>query len=139
MTQIPNPYFSNIPDIGDLVLDYVFLEDNYPIFFTCKKSKSSLCLCVCRTLMPEQKWAISEVTPSILQQMINREISVSTAFKKLDSKSCIAKWSKERPEEEYTVFPTCELLDSDLPDKDFFLSAEEAEDAAEYICEIIEQ
>ena len=128
----PNPYFGNIPEIGDLSLEYVFLEDNYPVLFICK-STSCLYLCVCRALIPEQKWIISEISPSILQQMINREISVSAAFKKLNAKSCIAKWSREHPVEEYTVFPSSELLDSDLPDKDFFLGREEAQDAKEYM------
>lgn len=135
MAQTPNPYFRNIPEMGDLSLEYVFLEDNYPVLFTCR-SKNALYLCVCRTLAPEQKWVISQITPSILQQMTNREISVSTAFKMLNAKSCIAKWSKESPAEEYTVFPTCELLDSDLPDEHFFLSAEDAEDAREYMTEL---
>ena len=31
--MIPKPYFSNVPDLGDLELDYVVVENECPIVF----------------------------------------------------------------------------------------------------------
>ena len=32
---IPTPYFRNVPKMGDLTLDNIFLDDGYPVLFTC--------------------------------------------------------------------------------------------------------
>ena len=68
---IPNPYFKNVPQIGDMILDYVFVEDGYPILFTCI-SGDRLFLCLCRTLTPNQKWVISEINFSDLEKLIKK-------------------------------------------------------------------
>lgn len=129
---IPKPYFPNIPQMGNLDLDYIFMEDGYPILFTCKNGKS-IYLCICRTLCPEQKWIISETNIEILRMMAKREISIKTAFKMMTGKSAIATWSKANLREAYSVFSTTDLSDSDLPRDSLYLNEDYAEDALDYI------
>lgn len=129
---IPNPYFSNIPQFGDLKLDYVFVEDGYPILFTCKNAKRVF-LCICRTLVPEQKWVISETTIEVLRKLSTREISIADAFIIANKKSCIAQWSKSNPTECYSVFPTINLGANDLPSPNLYLDEDDGEDAVDYV------
>ena len=129
---IPNPYFANIPQLGNLSLDYIFVEDGYPILFTCKNG-NKIYLCLCRSLNPVQKWVISEVSVNVLTQMANRSISISKAFKLLNMKSCIALWSKANPVEQYSVFSTADLNESDLPEDTLFLDEDDVDDALDYV------
>lgn len=130
--HIPIPYFTNIPQSGSLTLDYIFVEDGYPILFTCK-STTKIYLCLCRTLVPEQKWIISETSIEILTKMANRTIPICDAFKLLNTKSCIALWSKVNPVERYSVFSTIDLQESDLPDNTLYLDEDDADDAIDYV------
>jgi hypothetical protein len=129
---IPNPYFSNIPQLGNLELDYIFIDDGYPLLFTCRSGKS-IYLCICRTLMPEQKWIISEVDIEVLRKMVKREIPICDAFMLHNTKSCVALWSKTNPIERYNVFPTADLQETDLPDNELFLDEGDADDAVDYV------
>ena len=124
---IPSPYFKNIPQIGDLILDYIFVEDGYPLLFTCV-AKERIFLCLCRTLTPEQKWVLSEIQLQDLEKLIRNELCIKDVFKSyIGGKSCIVKWRKEFVSEQYEVIPTAYLPDEELPSKDIFLDDEDSE------------
>lgn len=130
---IPNPYFENIPKMGNLIMDYIFLENGYPVLFTCKNQvNDNLYLCVCRTVIEKQKWVISEISIDTLEKLINDEITVHDAFKVDNKLSCIATWCKEKPKEEYNVIKSSILLDKDLPDNDAFLEDDDP-DTLDYL------
>lgn len=122
---IPNPYFSNIPQMGDLILDYVFVEDGYPILFVCKTDENYF-LCICRTLRPEQKWVVSEILLDDLKKLLKAEIDIHDAFiSNKKGKSCIAKWSASILKEQYQVIPTLSLDLNEIPSKGIFLDEDE--------------
>ncbi|MEE3438825.1 hypothetical protein [Ruminococcus sp.] len=130
---IPNPYFENIPKMGNLIMDYIFLENDYPVLFTCKNQvNDNLYLCVCRTVIEKQKWIISEISIDTLEKFINDEITVHDAFKVDNKLSCIATWCKEKPKEEYNVIKSSTLLDKDLPNSDVFLEDDDP-DTLDYL------
>ena len=129
---IPNPYFPNVPGIGDLILGHIIIADGYPILFVCR-NETKLYLCVCRTTHLKQKWALSETTFDILEAMARREISIAEAFRMANGVACIAIWSKENPVERYTVFPTSQLEDENLPDRSCYLHEDYADDLLKYI------
>lgn len=130
---IPNPYFSNVPQLGNLVLDYIFVDDGYPILFTCKNNKA-LFLCLCRSNNPEQVWTVAEITVETLRRMAHRDISIAQAFKEMQNgKACIVKWDKNNPKERYSVFTTSYLNDVDLPDANVFISKYDMDDAIDYV------
>ena len=120
---IPKPYFENIPQIGDLTLDYIFIENGYPILFTCYKEEK-LYLCLCRTIYKEQKWVISEINSNLLAKIIMNELSIHDALKNGIGRACIAHWNKENQQETFEVISSNQLDDSDLPDKTVFLDDE---------------
>lgn len=120
---IPKPYFENIPLIGDLVLDYIFMENGYPILFTCYKDEN-LYLCLCRTIYEEQKWIISEITSDILERMLRNELSIHDALRNGFGKACVARWKKETPRETFEVMSSDRLKETDLPEKTVLLDDE---------------
>lgn len=122
---IPNPYFSNIPQMGDLILDYVFVEDGYPILFVCKTDENYF-LCICRTLRPKQKWVVSEILLDDLKKLIKGEIDIHDAFiSNKNGRSCIVKWSASILKEQYQVIPTLSLDLNEIPSKGIFLDEDE--------------
>lgn len=120
---IPNPYFKNIPKMGNLEMDHIFLENGYPVLFTCK-NKNRIFLCICRTVIDVQKWVISEIDLQTLSNLINNVTSIYDAFKSGKNYACIVKWDKVNKQEEYEVLKCNMLSDSDLPKKKVFLDDE---------------
>ena len=125
---IPNPYFKNVPQIGNLILDYIFIEDGYPVLFTCLGDKG-LYLCLCYDTRNEQKWIISPINNAILKQLVFDEISIYSALKHHSGCAYIAIWKFGSNYENYTCVSCQELDDDDLPDADVFL---EDDDSKQY-------
>ena len=123
---IPVPYFKNIPQLGDLVLEHIFVENGYPILFTCI-NKDQMYLCLCRDVYIEQKWVISPITLDILKRLIYNEISIYAALKEHGGKACIATWKDGDRFEKFQLLPCGQLEDEDLPKKTVLLDDEEAE------------
>lgn len=122
---IPNPYFEDIPVIGDLILEHIFVEDSYPILFVCSSKEKKLYLCLCRDNYKKQKWIISEIDVDILSKLIHDEISVYNAFKSHDGIAVRAIWPGLNSKTEFSLLDSCKSIkDTDLPDKDFFLEDE---------------
>lgn len=119
---IPNPYFTNIPQIGNLVLEHIFVEDGYPILFICSAKDNKLYLCLCRDTYKIQKWIISEINVDILEKLIHKKISIFDAFKNHAGKAVLAFWSRQDGEtERFKVLSSCkEIASGDLPEKDFY-------------------
>ena len=121
---IPTPYFRNVPKMGDLTLDNIFLDDGYPVLFTCT-NEEKLYLCLCRTVVDEQKWVISEISIYELESLIKNQISLYDAFKSGSGYACIARWKNGSTREEYAVMQCRMLSEKELPNKKVFLDDEE--------------
>lgn len=120
---IPKPYFSNVPGMGDLFVDNIFLATDFPVLFCCRNEKR-LFLCICRNAIDEQKWIISEIDYFTLSEMINNNISIYNAFKK-GNRCCIVTWKPTFNKEKYRPIKNCEINDADLPEKEIRLDAED--------------
>ena len=74
-------YFENVTGIGNLYLDYIFLEFEYePIYFTCTDESDQLYLCLCSEIRKSQHWIISKCNTDVLQHLINNEIDMAHAL-----------------------------------------------------------
>ena len=76
----PKPYFSDIPGVGCLDIDYIFFEAECPILFTCIDLEENLYLCICCDIRDEQRWIISPTTADKLIKLIKNKISLFDAF-----------------------------------------------------------
>lgn len=124
---IPSPYFKDVPEFGDLELDHIFLENGYPVLFTCRNGKE-IYLCVCRTVIGTQKWVVSKISFQTLEDMIMNRVSIRDAFVKDNNLSCIIKWNKKDKCEKYNIVKSNTLTDEDLPSKNVFLEDDELDD-----------
>lgn len=127
---IPHPYFKNIPRFGNLELDYIFVENGYPILFTCKNN-DSLFLCLCTDNAQKQKWFISPTTIDTITDLLHDRITVYSALKENNNYGCIATWECGDENESYEILLCSQYDDSELPSKDFLL--EDDGDSSDYL------
>lgn len=124
---IPNPYFSNVPSIGDLEMDYIIVENDCPIVFICKDKKDQIYFCNCVTMVEIQKWLITRVNEDILKEYFNNKISNYQIFNNSKNKIFVVTWSYECLKENYKIVSNNNLNDDELPQKNSFLDAEPGE------------
>ena len=122
--KIPEPYFSNVPEIGDLVYLYTFYELERPILFVCRDKKNKLYICSCCELYPQLTWVIANIKAETLISLIHNKCAIAEVFKK-GSPKYIIQWNAKSKNENDTKVESFEQ--SMLPDNDEFLDAEEAE------------
>ena len=71
----------DIGNLGQLTIDKIIFEANYPIFFTCVNEKSDLFLCVCcQNNTDAQKWLITRTTAEIIIDMLEGKMALRDAF-----------------------------------------------------------
>lgn len=76
-----NLYFQNVNNIGNLYLDYVFIEfEAEPIIFTCRDDFNSLYLCLCSEIRNGQKWMVTKIDTKTLTKLVNDELDIASAF-----------------------------------------------------------
>lgn len=74
-------YFKNVPQFGDLYLDYVFHEfEGEPILFTCTNKNNKIFICTCFEIREKQEWLVAECSLETLEEMIDNSIDVKTAI-----------------------------------------------------------
>lgn len=130
-------YFVDIPNIGDLYLDRVIVEETYPIFFTLISEKERRYICTCCEIYKEQRWLIAPISDLDLVKMLKDEILMRGAFLTQNDEKCIiAHWSKENPTTRYDIVNTRDLPNGDLPLEEY-LELDDDE-MAEHI-ELLEQ
>lgn len=74
-------YFENVAGIGDLYLEYVFLEfEAEPILFTCVTRRGQLYICLCSEIRAEQRWLVSGCTLTMLRKLLMQQCDIRSAF-----------------------------------------------------------
>lgn len=75
-------YFENIKKVGDLYLDYIFLEyECEPIYFTCVDDFDHLYLCFCSEIRGKQHWIMSKSNTEILRKVLEHQLDMATALR----------------------------------------------------------
>lgn len=130
-----NPFFTNIPDVGDLNWEEIIVDDTYPIFFTLISEKGQRYISICCELYEEQRWVIAPISNIGLIELLTNKLSMRDAFFTQSSEECIiAHWSKDNPVLQYEIAAPNELPEQDLP-LDEMLESEDGE-FEEYIQKI---
>lgn len=118
-----NLYFENIKGIGELFLEHIFYEfEMEPILFTCVDKAKRLFLCLCSEIRGKQKWIISECSVDTLQDIINQNIDIASAFCRT-SKMIIVEMDIEGKENNYIINTEC-VDELDLPESGTFLKCD---------------
>lgn len=122
------PYF-DIDKFGELYIDTVIFESNYPILFTCVNDKKDLFLCVCcRYNKAGRKWLLTKTTPNIVIQLLKNELTIRGAFLKYPQvQITVLDDNQEVRFYENNTTDWDGETSTSLPDKDEFLDAEDGE------------
>lgn len=74
-------YFQNVNSIGNLYLDYIFIEfESEPVIFTCRDDSNNLYLCLCSEIRNEQKWIVTKVNTKTLWELVYDKLDIASAF-----------------------------------------------------------
>lgn len=96
-------YFENVINIGNLYLEYVFLEFyKEPIFFTCIDANERMYICLCSEIRGEQRWIISECSLDVLRKVVTGTIDMASVFRVYE-KVFLVKRNLEGKEESFVI------------------------------------
>lgn len=95
-------YFNELPQLGDLALEYVFYEMDEPILFVCIDANQDKFLCSCCFL--SENWLIAKVSRNQLTSLIDNEITLAELFQQCPERYFV-EWDGER----------FSLTDKDIP------------------------
>ena len=119
------PYFKNIPQWGNLYLDYIFHYDDLPILFSLRDKKGGFYLCVCYELYVSQKWFITKTDFKNLKNMNDNQITVRDLF--LKNSYIVEAIKKQELKDNYQFLESNSIDFELLPEKDFVLETDEEE------------
>lgn len=127
--KIPNPYFRSVGTIGDLVLEHMIFEAEYPVLFVCKDKLDKKYICVCCDIRKTQRWIVSPISTVDLVKMLSDKLTLRDAFLTKESEnSYLIEWDPQHPDiENVTPVSIFEIPDEDLPTAGEFIEAEEDE------------
>lgn len=120
-------YFKNLDYLGDLNIDYIIFDYEYPVLFTCLDNKNNLYLCVCCDIRNEQRWIITTINEDTLINMLSDKITIRDAFviEKFDH-YLVKYYGPNKPEECIKVFVS-DIPTEDLPMEEEVIEADEGE------------
>ncbi len=125
--KIPNPYFENVPNYGNLVMEQIIVEYVYPLLSVLKDNSGSRYLCMCFDTRESQQWLISPISTSNLIKMLNNKITLKDCFIK-DTDTVIYAFRNYETRTDSFVQMTPDAVPTDyLPEADEYLDAENNE------------
>lgn len=121
--KIPNPYFENVPNYGNLSVEEVFYEDGYLILFVLKSEKGQRFLAYCCEIRNEQRWILSQVSNQDLIDLIHNKIAIYSVLTNASEHIVVVR-NYATFTETFRQIPSHDLDELDLPAKEEFLDAD---------------
>ena len=125
--KIPNPYFENIPTIGNLIMDFIIYGDDYPVLFICRTAGDKLYLCDCCSVYQIQKWLIAPMSIDRVESLLRNRITIRDCFEKASGNCCVATWQLGDMYEKYEIITADRFDERDLPEKNAYIDAGQGE------------
>lgn len=98
--NISDPYFTDVPGIGDLNFDYCIVEYEVPILFICTDKQGKFYLCDCCEIRFKQEWLIVPVVIEDVLALFEKKITLKKFFKDRQSLGYFGiykvGWTKEK-------------------------------------------
>lgn len=110
----------------NLYIDEVFVEEKYPILFTCRNKSDSLFICVCYEIREKLQFIVSKNTKENIIDMLKNKITLREVFDSPFDKVFLVDCYKSNFE--FTTKVKYKDIDSDLlPIEGTYLESEEGE------------
>lgn len=80
--KIPEPYFENVPEYGNLSVEQVIVAYVYPLLSVLKDKAGSRYLCMCFDTRGTQQWLIAPISSASLVKLLTNWLTLQEAFTK---------------------------------------------------------
>lgn len=130
--SIPNPYFKDVPDCGDLRMEQVIVDYVYPLLSVLKDDRGNRYLCMCFDTRGTQQWLITPVSSSVLTGLLQNKTTLALPFEDPSTKKILVNMDYQTRAETFQVLDACQIPKEDLPETGEYLDAE-PEEWNEYI------
>lgn len=120
-------YFKDVIGYGDLYIDYIIIEDDYPLLFILKNKHNDRFICSCFEIIKQQSWVINKVTISDIKDLLTDKIDIRKAFLfDNDNKKIIV--HKKNNQYVYEIVDKEYIINNDIiPDEGDYLESDENE------------
>lgn len=121
---IPEPYFKDIPGIGNLSMEKILEEYDYPLLSVLKDLSGARYLCICYDTRGAQHWAVTKISVSNLIQLLSNQIELASAFLECGQQTVFIRMDYKSREETYHFCDPKNVPLDCIPEKGEFLDAE---------------
>lgn len=129
---IPNPYFKNVPDWGDLQMEQVIVDYVYPLLSVLKDGSGKRYLCMCFDTRGAQQWLITFISNSVLIDLLNNKVTLAAPFEDSRTRKLRVVMDYHTRAEDFQFLNAAQISKEELPEAEEYLDAEPNE-WAEYI------
>ncbi len=125
--RIPDPYFENILNYGDLRMEQILVEYDYPLLSVLVDRAKNRYLSMCFDTRGSQQWLIAPISSEMLIKLLTNRIALDVPYR--ESQACViyAVRNYETKAETFCEMRPLDIPDEDLPAKGEYLDAEEDE------------
>ena len=132
MMIIPEPYFKDVPGIGNLSMEKILEEYDYPLLSVLKDLSGAHYLCICYDTREAQHWAVVKISVSHLIQLLSNQLELADAFLNCGQKTVFIRMDYKSRKETYRFYDPKDVPLDCIPEKGELLDAEPG-DWDEYI------
>ncbi len=125
--RIPNPYFKNTPLYGDLRVEKIVVDYDYPLLMVLQDADDARYLCMCFDTRDSQQWLVSPITDDDLIALLRNEITLARAFRDPNTKKILASMDYDTRAESFQLLDAEEVPEEDYPDPKDYLDPDPGE------------
>ena len=133
---VPNPYFKNVPGLGDLKIEQIVVDYVYPLLSVLKDNSGNRYLCMCFDTRGAQQWLVTPIENSVLSALLKNEITLSYPFEDPHTKKIKVVLDYNTRNETFQLLDANQIPKENLPNPDEYLDSE-PDEWAEYITKIL--
>lgn len=125
--KIPDPYFENVLGHGDLHMEQVIVEYDYPLLSVLIDDKENRYVSICYSVMDAQRWIIAPISVPDLIGLLTNTITLDAPYKKCDTDVILALRDYKTKKETFRKIDPASIPEECLPETGEYLDAEENE------------
>ena len=122
--EIPDPYFKNVSSFGNLSMEQIIVDYDYPLLFVLKDIKGNRFLCRCFDTRGSQQWLLTPVANADLIALLEDRLELQTPFINENGTKVLAGFNHKTGEEECALLKAEEVPEHALPEAGEYLEAE---------------
>lgn len=125
--KIPNPYFENVLKYGDLHMEQILVEYDYPLLSVLVDDKNNRYVSICYSVINAQRWVIAPISVSNLIGLLTNKITLDAPYKKCNTNVILAVRNYKTKKEAFQEINPEKIPEECLPEAGEYLDAEEDE------------